>query len=94
MEKEEARYKHRKYYGTAGDIEVSPAPILGFVAACYARSGDITREERGVTFIVSKESPRDFTKLVKAVRVPASCLLSEPMSCPMGHQTDNKVSKD
>lgn len=94
MEKEEARYKHREYDRTADDIEISPAPILGFVAACYAWSSDITREERGVAFKVGKESPRDFIKLVKAVRVPASCLPSEPRSCPRGHQTDSKVSKD
>ena len=64
MEKEEARYKHRKYDRTADDIEISPAPILGFVAACYAWRSDITREERGVAFIVGKKSPRDFIKLV------------------------------
>lgn len=93
MEKEEARYKHRKYDRTAGDIEISPAQILGFVAACYAWSSDITRKERGVAFVLGKEPPRDFIKLVKAVEVPASCLLSEPRSCPTGHQTDSKVSK-
>ena len=44
MEKEEACYKHRKYYGTSGNIEISPAPILSFVAACYTWGSDITRE--------------------------------------------------
>ena len=93
MEKEETHYEHRKYDRTAGDIEISPAPILGFVAACYAWSSDIARKERGVAFIVGKESPRDFIKLVKAVEVQAPCLLSEPRSCPRGHHTDSKVSK-
>ena len=93
MEKEEACYKHRKYYGATGDVEVSPAPILVFVAACCAWSSDITREERGVAFIVGKETPRDYTDLVNCMIVPASCLLSEPMSCPTGHQTDSKVSR-
>ena len=94
MEKEEACYKHRKYYGTTSNIKVSPAPILVFVAACYAWSSDITREERGIAFIVGKEPPRDYTELVKAMKLPVSCLLSEPISCPIGHQTDSKVSKD
>ena len=93
MEKEEACYKHRKYYCTNGDIEVSPAPILSFVAACYTWSSDIAREERGVAFIVGKETPRDYTELVEGDVMPAACLLSEPMSCPTGHQTDSKVSK-
>ena len=93
MEKEEACYKHQKDYGTTGNIEVPPAPVLVFVTACYAWSSDITREERGVAFIVGKEPPRDYTELEKGVIVLASCLLSEPMSCPMGHLTDSKVSK-
>ena len=59
MKEEEASYKHQEDNCAGGDIEISPAPILLFVAACFARSYDIAREERGVTFVIGEESPSD-----------------------------------
>ena len=59
MEEEESSYEHRKDDSPNGDIEISPAPVVGFGAARWSR--DITRIEVGTTCIIREETPGNET---------------------------------